>query len=440
MTISRDGYDRGFCGKVQTSLTIPSPCSSISLALRNWLIYAVLAGMLAMPSGRAQTQGDTVEKDAPLMWLTMPIGHFSHTHAVALARSYGEKSKTIPRAAPQQDLATLLGALAAGRGDIALVGIDALYALNGWHRALVSPRSLHLVLTRSDRAGFTLYGGTTDGKENLSLLQRSTRRVAVTGATSLLSDTVRALMRGAGLQDSDYQLVPFESAAESWRAIVDDEADLILLHTASPYLHVLKRAGKSVLPVPFPDLNAESQAEIRRIAPWISGFMPFTIDNPATISGDAVDAGGADSSDAALPVAPKAVGLKVFWPDLLVLAHSEMVGERLTAAIDFLVAKEDQGGGQSWALTSQPKEWSLPWHRQSIEYLNQAELWQPEDEASNQRNLQRQRVLRDSWMAMQTMPSDGLTAAEKLRRWISIRDSSLSAAGLAGGQQPGEQP
>jgi hypothetical protein len=90
--------------------------------------------------------------------------------------------------------------------------------------------------------------------------------------------------------------------------------------------------------------------------------------------------------------------------------------------------KDSDPGAIGWALDRQVKQWVVPWHKGTVRYFRELEVWSEADEAHNQRLLKRQAVLRVAWDEQtdaHAKDADDFESAWKIRRV-----AALEAAGF----------
>lgn len=236
------------------------------------------------------------------------------------------------------------------------------------------------------------------------------KRVAwVKGAPSLNVNTEAYLAFG-GLTWDDVEKVEFGGFGDSWAGMVNGQVDAAFASTNSGKAYEMEASPRGLLWPPVPASDAEGWARMQNIAPF---FQPTMATVGATITKEAPAATGAYP----YPVL-------VAYPD----QEEDLVYNMTKAMVELYPEYEGKAPGiNGWALDKQNLKWVVPYHDGAIRYYKEIGKWGAEEQAHNDKLLERQEVLAKAWDAFMAK-----NVAEDAwdKEWRSARHAALKAAGF----------
>ena len=196
-----------------------------------------------------------------------------------------------------------------------------------------------------------------------------------------------------------------------WNGIVDGQIDVAYATTVSGPTRKLEASPRGIRWLPIPHDDQQCWDQLLKVGPYFTQHIATR---------------GAGISDA-----QPHEGATYPYPMLVTLASQdpELV-KNLAAAIHFgfVDFQSTDPGAVGWALERQQFDWVVPFHEGAIAHFRSLGVWGAEQDAHNNRLLERQLVLQKAWQAMLTLGIEDDT--EFRQTWMKVRGIRLRENGF----------
>jgi len=356
---------------------------------------------------------DDVQFPKTIAWSAYQTGTGGYSQAVAigniLQRQYGTNLRVIPGRNDVSRLATLR----AGRVHFSAGGSEAVYAQEGilnFASRIWGPQPIRALMSNySDSCSYTMVTATDANIRTIADV-KGKRVTFVQGAPSL-NNAMAALLSFANLTWDDVERVEVGGYNASADAVVNNRADVVGGACNSPPFLRLEASPRGLTFPEFPHDDEEAVKRVRDRLPW---YVPHI-----AIEGPTIPTEGIEVFTSAYPLL---VGMDTS-DDTLVYSTVKIMHE------NYETYKDNAPGASGWRMDRQKFEQAfIPFHPGAIRYYREIGAWTEEAEANNQKNLQRQSVLKSAWDAF--VPGAPEDYVEFEQAWLVARETALAEAGL----------
>jgi TRAP transporter TAXI family solute receptor len=347
-----------------------------------------------------------------IAWSAYNLGTTGYNQAVAIGKvlkyHYGVTLRVLPG---KNDVSRLLP-LVRGRVQLSANGMATYFAQEGVFQfadRAWGPLPLRLVMTSNGDSNQALAVAADTGIESFAELKG--RRVPYVRGAPSLNVSTEAFLGCGGLTWDDVERVEFPGYNAMWTGVVNGHVDAAYATTVSGPTRKLEASPRGIHWPPAPHDDEACWAAIERIAPY---FTRHIATRGAAIS-------TAEPHEGATYPYPLLIGLdstdEAMVHDLARVIHRH-----------YDEFKNADPGAVGWAMDRQLFEWVVPYHAGAVRYFREIGVWNDQREAHNQRLLERQRVLAETWRkvsARNIADDEAFTDA-----WLVARVEALTAAGF----------
>ncbi|UUX50642.1 TAXI family TRAP transporter solute-binding subunit [Nisaea acidiphila] len=236
------------------------------------------------------------------------------------------------------------------------------------------------------------------------------KRVAwVKGSPSLNVNTEAYLAYG-GLTWDDVEKVEFGGFGASWAGMVNGQVDAAFASTSSGKAYEMEASPRGLL---WPPIDAGNKAGLDRM----SGIAPFFQPTMASV-------GATIKKESPVPTAAYPYPVLVAYPE----QEEDLVYNMTKAMVELFDDYAGKAPGiNGWALDKQNLKWVVPYHAGAVRYYKEIGKWGAEEQAHNDKLIERQEVLATAWKDFLAKgASDDAWNAE----WRAARHAALKAKGF----------
>jgi TRAP transporter TAXI family solute receptor len=236
------------------------------------------------------------------------------------------------------------------------------------------------------------------------------KRVAQIVGSPALNLLAEAYLTYGGLTWDDVEIVEFPGFGAWLDGYVNGQVDAGIAVTDSGTSAKLAASNRGMTWAHFPEDNTEAWDRLKAFAPW---FEAKTV-----TAGNEVPEGG-------LPFAVYR------YPNLVTYAgveESTVYGFTKAMAELFPQYKDEAPGAYGWDPERQGLSYVMPFHDGAIRYWTEVGKWTDADQANQDRLLERQQVLADTWAAV--LAEDHADDAAFVEAWAAARHAALQEAGF----------
>lgn len=234
------------------------------------------------------------------------------------------------------------------------------------------------------------------------------KRVAWIAGAPALNLSMEAYLAYGGLGWDDVERVEFGGYGASWSGLVDGQVDAVFGATNAGAAYEAASGPRGLAwPRMDPD-DAEAMARMQEVAPFY--------DYHRARIGANID--GTDGID----------GATYPYPVLVAMADTdpELVYNMTRAMVELYPDYAGKSPGiDGWAVENQNFEWIVPYHDGAIRYFRERGLWGDAEQAHNDGLLERQRLLRAAWEALEAEDPGDWEAAWAARRRAVLEDAGM---------------
>jgi uncharacterized protein len=347
-----------------------------------------------------------------MAWSAYNLGTTGYNQAVAIGKVLKDHYGVTLRVLPGKNDVSRLLPLVRGRVQFSANGIATVFAQEGVFQfadPTWGPLPLRLVLSSNGDSNQALAVAADTGITEFSQLRG--RRVPYVRGAPALNVSTEALLACGGLTWDDVQRVDFPGYDAMWTGIVNGQVDAAYATTVSGPTRRLEASPRGIFWPPARHDDAACWAAIHRVAPY---FIPHMATRGAGISVEAPHEGGTYP-----------------YPLLIALANADAAVVHALASViiehydDF---RNADPGAVGWALDRQLLDWVVPYHEGAVRYFREAGVWSDRLDAHNQRLIERQRVLDQTWQQVRARRHASDEAF--VSAWLEARTAALQAAGF----------
>ena len=375
------------------------------------MAIATAAALVAF-SGNAFA--DDAKLPGQLSWTAYGTGSAGYNQSVAIGGALKNKLGADLRVLPGKNDVARTEPLRQGKVQFSATGVggsfmaqEGVFAFGGkrW-----GPQPVRVLMANNGGAINLAVGVAADtGVTEYSQLKG--KRVAWVKGAPALNVNVTAYLAFAGLTWDDVEKVEFGGFGDSWKGMVNGQVDAAFASTNSGKAYEMAASPRGLVWPPVPASDKEGWARMKAIAPF---FTPNVAKVGANIDGG-----------------PGYEGAGYAYPVLVAMADQDedLVYNMTKAMVELYPDYEGKAPGiNGWSIDKQNFQWVAPYHPGAIRYFKELNKWTDEDQAHNDRLIERQKVLADAWAALEAKGvSDDAWAAE----WSKARKAALEAGGFS---------
>lgn len=365
----------------------------------------LLAGLSAGPLASA-------EMPETLSWTAYGTGTSGHAQIMAIGQIIQSRSGTQFRVIPGANDILRMTPLKTGRVDLCACGIASYFGSEGvmmfagpdW-----GPQPIRVISTSMASFGLGMAVAGDVAVETPADLEG--KRVAYIRGDDALNKAAEAYLAFGGLTWEDVERVVFPGYNSAFDGIISGRADAAITTTVTP---AAQRLASSPRGIRWPELSLDNSAGWARMEAVAPYFQPHQV-----TSGAGISAGNPYQSAS--------------YPYPIMVANADLDYDTAYGLIETLVEdyeryKDAAPGAAGYAVDNQNMTWVVPFHEAVVDYYREAGLWTDERQAHQQRLLQRQRLLAETWDDyVATAPDEEEAFREG---WLAARADALTAAGM----------
>lgn len=354
-----------------------------------------------------------VDLPSTMAWTAYGTNSSGYAQAVAIGGMLQEHYDTSVRILPGDNDVSRMTPLKQGRVNLCACGISSYYGAEGvlmFAHPDWGPQPLRVITTSTASFGLSLaVAGDLDVETPADL---KGKRVAYIRGDDALNKGTEAYLAFGGLTWDDVERIDYPGYDRSFDGIIAGNVDASFTTTVTPPAQQLASSPRGISwPVLDPD-DAEGWERMQTIAPY---FRPHEVTSGA----------GGISADNPLPSAS--------YPYPIVVANQDLDDKIAYGLIKALQDNYDDykdaaPGAAGYALEYQDLQWVIPFHDAVVEYYEEIGVWTDEMQAHQERLVERQNLLLDTWNSF----IDGAPDDEEAFReaWMTARADALSDAGF----------
>lgn len=376
--------------------------------MTTWRMGGVAA--IALACSTATISAAEVKLPDQMAWTAYDTGTTGYNQSVAIGKALKDKYGVTLRVVPGKNDISRLTPMKAGKIDYSANGIASFFASEGVFQFADpnwGPIPIRLLMSASGSAGLSVGVAADKGIDTYADLKG--KRVAFVRGGDALNVGTEAMLACGGLTWDDVEKVEFPGYGAAWEGMVNDQVDAMFASTMSGPTKKLEASPRGIHWPPTPHDSEECWSGIKKIAPY---FVPRNVTAGTGISNEKPYIG---------PAYP--------YPILHTLADQDKDEVySLTRAMveEFDNYSKAEPAAKGWALDNQLLGWVVPYHEGAVEYFKEAGVWTDEHQKNNDRLIERQKVLADTWSGMDT----SLSGEEFSKQWIEARAEALTKAGF----------
>ncbi|NHF74629.1 TAXI family TRAP transporter solute-binding subunit [Paracoccus xiamenensis] len=346
-----------------------------------------------------------------MIWTSYDVGSAGYAEASAIADAFGKQFGTRVRIQPSGSGIGRLQPLFQGRADYAFLATEAFFINEGAFDFAVpewGPRALRAVAGRP--AGITLITAGDAGIDTIA--DARGKRIAFVAGNPSVNVKCEAILAFGGLSLDDVEVVTFPTYAAAMSSMTRNESDATCTTPTTSQLYELAESPRGIHYAPIEADNQEGWDALLSVLPIMSP------------SDEDIAAG--------LPEGEIAKMAAYRYPVITTLP--EKTDDEVYAFIkaldeSFDLYKDGTATMKRWTLEQSGKPAiDVPFHDGAIRYLKEKGIWTAEDDAWNQKRVEREAALIAAWEEF-TAANSGLAGEEFTNAWMARRAEVL--AGLS---------
>jgi len=358
----------------------------------------VVAALLTAQTAWAQDAAPQFPRT--MAWSAYNLGTTGYNQAVAIGKVLKDHYDVNLRVVPGKNDVSRLMPLVQRRVQYSANGVATYFAQEGvfqFANANWGPLPLRIVMMSYGDSNQALGVAADSGVRTYAEL-RGKRVPYVRGAPAINVPT-EAFLACGGLTWDDVERVDFPGYNAMWTGVVNGQVDAAYATTVSGPTRKLEASPRGIFWPPAPHDDAACWAHVATRGAGISASQPHE-------------------------------GATYPYPILITLPQQPVQEVHDLARVihrHYDEFKEADPGAIGWALERQIRQWSVPYHRGSVDYFRSIGVWTAADDAHNERLLQRQAVLAAAWQNhVEQAPDDEAFVS----RWYAVRAEALTEAGF----------
>ncbi|MFN4090721.1 MAG: TAXI family TRAP transporter solute-binding subunit [Alphaproteobacteria bacterium] len=373
-----------------------------------------IVGAAALVMGATAASANDVKLPSRMTWTAYDTTASGYAMAIAMGnmmrQHYGTELRVIPG---RNDVSRMLP-LVQGQADICACGIASYYG-----------QEATFIFNKSDWGPIRIRGlfNNIGANGNVAVVAKNAgirewkdlkgKRVAWVRGAPALNIITEGTVRFAGLTMDDVKTVEFAGWGASVDGVINDQADLAVVSTASTHVQRLAASPRGAFWPLYPHDDAEAWERMLEVIPY-QGKRMISVgialeENPT---------GKVPWEGTGFPY-PHVVSLDT-------LADDTAYGVT-KAAMTHWDDYKDSPASEGWKIENQEMVYIMPYHPGAVRYWQEAGVWTAEAQANQEQLLKRQDLLVQAWTEfMAGKPSqDGFEEA-----WLAVRAERLEAAGM----------
>lgn len=367
---------------------------------------AALAGLMALSMGPAGAQ----ELPDTMVWTSYDVGSAGYAEASAIADAFGKEYGTRVRIQPSGSGIGRLQPLLQGRADYAFLATEAFFVAEGafdFAKPEWGPRNLRAVAGRP--AGITLIAA---GDAGINTVEDARgKRIAFVAGNPSVNVKCEAILAFGGLTLDDVEVITFPTYSSAMSSMTRNESDATCTTPTTSQLYELAESPRGIQYAPLEADNEEGWNKLLKVLPIMAP------------SDEDVAAG--------LPEGEVAKMAAYRYP--VITTTAEKSADEVYAFIKALdetydLYKDGTAAMKRWSLDKSGKPAiDVPFHEGAVRYLKEKGIWTDEDEAWNQKRIERMDAMAKAWEEFGSQ-NEGMSEDDYAEAWMARR--SEVAAGL----------
>ncbi|MGR3552007.1 TAXI family TRAP transporter solute-binding subunit [Pseudooceanicola sp.] len=365
------------------------------------------AACLAMA---APATAQDIELPDVIAWSAYDTGSAGHAHSIAIGNMMRNRFGTTVRVLPGRNDVSRMTPLKNGTVDYCLCGIASYFAVEGVFLFATpewGPQPIRAVLQAVGDYGLGVVAAADSGIETVADLKG--KRVGNAVSSPAISVNMAGLLAFADLTWDDVEGIEFSGYVNTLKGILEDRIDAAFALTTTTVNYQIESSPRGLKWLETPASDTEGWARYTSVTPFVTPHM--------------VSVGPGIDPDSPLPMALYP------YPILVTEADQDDTEVRnIVAAMDegFDEFKDAAPGANAYGVDRQILEWVMPWSDGSVAYFKEKGLWTPEAQANQDRLVERQNLLVETWKGF----IDGAPEGEEefTAAWMKARAEALEAA------------
>ena len=365
------------------------------------------AACLAMA---APATAQDIELPDVIAWSAYDTGSAGHAHSIAIGNMMRNRFRTTVRVLPGRNDVSRMTPLKNGTVDYCLCGIASYFAVEGVFLFATpewGPQPIRAVLQAVGDYGLGVVAAADSGIETVADLKG--KRVGNAVSSPAISVNMAGLLAFADLTWDDVEGIEFSGYVNTLKGILEDRIDAAFALTTTTVNYQIESSPRGLKWLETPASDTEGWARYTSVTPFVTPHM--------------VSVGPGIDPDSPLPMALYP------YPILVTEADQDDTEVRnIVAAMDegFDEFKDAAPGANAYGVDRQILEWVMPWSDGSVAYFKEKGLWTPEAQANQDRLVERQNLLVETWKGF----IDGAPEGEEefTAAWMKARAEALEAA------------
>ncbi|MBB05655.1 MAG: C4-dicarboxylate ABC transporter substrate-binding protein [Pseudooceanicola sp.] len=365
------------------------------------------AACLAMA---APATAQDIELPDVIAWSAYDTGSAGHAHSIAIGNMMRNRFGTTVRVLPGRNDVSRMTPLKNGTVDYCLCGIASYFAVEGVFLFATpewGPQPIRAVLQAVGDYGLGVVAAADSGIETVADLKG--KRVGNAVSSPAISVNMAGLLAFADLTWDDVEGIEFSGYVNTLKGILEDRIDAAFALTTTTVNYQIESSPRGLKWLETPASDTEGWARYTSVTPFVTPHM--------------VSVGPGIDPDSPLPMALYPYPILVTEADQ---DHTEV--RNIVAAMDegFDEFKDAAPGANAYGVDRQILEWVMPWSDGSVAYFKEKGLWTPEAQANQDRLVERQNLLVETWKGF----IDGAPEGEEefTAAWMKARAEALEAA------------
>ncbi|MCF8475452.1 MAG: TAXI family TRAP transporter solute-binding subunit [Pseudolabrys sp.] len=379
----------------------------------------LLPAITCATAGFAQEKADISSIKLPrlLSWSVFPSVSPTYAQGIAIGAALDKRLDVKLRLLPGSNDVARNAPLRSGTVQFMMAGTGAYFAQEGLQEFSAKswgPQKLRVAAESLGASGLGLITA-KDAGIHLPADLKGKRVPFIHGQPSLNQCTTAWLAFG-NLTWKDVERVEVSGIGAAAKAIIDGKTDVLCTSTASPIARELEGSSRGIIIPPLPFADKAGWKRFLDAAPYYSQHI--------------VTAGPGLSKQHPLE------GATTPFPILVSYAkEDDSVVYNMVKAMHLLFDdyKAAEATAAGWEIHRWPLRWKIPFHAGSIAYLKEQKLWSDDLQKYNDRLVQRQNILGDTWQKVKGQSHADDAAFEQA--WLKARETALKAAGFETGTQ-----
>ncbi|WP_092787709.1 TAXI family TRAP transporter solute-binding subunit [Rhodospira trueperi] len=373
--------------------------------MTNRSVGAAFGAVLACASlpAAAQDLPDT------MVWTSYDVGSAGYAEASAIADAFGKEYGTRVRIQPSGSGIGRLQPLLQGRADYAFLATEAFFVSEGVYDFATSdwgPHELRAVAGRP--AGITLIAAGDAGIDTVA--DARGKRIAFVAGNPSVNVKCEAILAFGGLTLDDVEVITFPTYASAMSSMTRNESDATCTTPTTSQLYELAESPRGIYYAPLEPDNEEGWAKLLKVLPIMSP------------SEEDVAAGLAEGETAKM--AAYRYPVVTTTPDKSADAVYAFI-KALDETYDLY--KDGTATMRRWSLDRAGRPAiDLPFHEGAIRYLREIGVWTEEDDAWNEKRLERMNALVEAWGSFKDGHSD-LSDEDFAAAWMARRNEIVAS-------------